>query len=232
MKRKRLLALALVLLGAALLFLIFDKPPALPAVMFLPPGPLAVKSGRVPERWIPANWGWLHRTCQFFFGPPRWVGIDIQFIEVSDTAASIVAQNSLGPPQAESNGIAVWILPGGKLQQPKDAAINFIMPTMSSRTPDRMDGSVGATMGNTGYIADLFPRLDEEKADLSTRLIVTSAGQTNFLAAVRAQLYYGQALFVLDVRQPKSASNRMEFVITADEYDAKGNMVQKKAAGK
>jgi hypothetical protein len=78
------------------------------------------------------------------------------------------------------------------------------------------------------YRAELFSRLEKETVDLSTRLIVTSAGQTNFLAAVRAQLLYGNALFLLDMRQPESAGNRIGILITADEYDAKGNKVQRK----
>jgi hypothetical protein len=224
--KKRFFALALVLLGATLLFLIFDKPPDLPAVMFLPPGPLAVKSGRVPDRWIPATWGWLHRTCQFFLGAPRQVGFKVQFMETSDTVASIVAQNSLGQPQAESNSVAVWIMPEKSI--PKGIA-TFVSAARVI-TADQIEAKVLVSDGVAGHSADLFARLEKETVDLSTRLLVTdSAGQTNFVAAVRAQISYGQALLVLDVRHPESAANRLECVITADEYDAKGNIVQRKA---
>src|SRR5580700_10250467 len=104
MKRKRLIVLALALLGGTLLCFLIDKPPVLPAVTILPPGPLVVKSGRVPDRWIPAKWGWLHRVCQFFLGAPKQIGFNVQCIETSGTVASIVALNSLGQPQAQSNG--------------------------------------------------------------------------------------------------------------------------------
>jgi hypothetical protein len=229
MKPKRLIALALVLLGGALLLVNFDRPPALPAVMILPPGPLVVQSGRVPDRWIPAKWGWLHRACQFVFGPPRQVGFKIQFIENFGKVVSIVAQNSLSQPQAESNGLAVWILPESMLQRPNAAATILSAPRVI--TADRSQASVGI-YGIAGYRADLFPRLEKETVDLSSRLTITSAGQTNIVAALRAQLPYGQGLLVLDVRQPESAARRMEFVIMADEYDAKGNKLHGKAAGK
>jgi hypothetical protein len=208
-----------VLLGGAILFLVFDKPPTLPAVIILPASPLLVKSGRVPDRWIPANWTWLRRACRFVLGAPRQVGIDIQCIEASKDVASVVAQNSLGPPQGQSNGVAVWILPGGTLRQPGDSAT--IMPRARAITIDK--GEARMTVGN--FSADLFPKLEKGTVDLSTRFIVSSSGQTNFVAAVRAQLPYGKALFVLDVRQPESATNRYEFLITADEYDAKGNKI-------
>src|SRR5580658_5870044 len=120
--KKWIVALVLVLLVGILLFVCLDRPSALPPVTILPSTPLAVKSGRWPDRWIPANWGWLHRACQFVFGHPRQVGINAQIIEDSETVASIVAQNSLGPPQAQSNGLAVWILPDSTLKPPRGAA--------------------------------------------------------------------------------------------------------------
>src|SRR5271154_3138066 len=123
MNRKWLIALILALLGGIFLVVYFDSSPALPAVTILPPTPLVVSSGRVPDRWIPAKWTWLKRACRFVLGPPRQVGFSIQFIEASETVAAIVAQNSLGQPQAESNGLAVWILPGQTLQQPKGPSI-------------------------------------------------------------------------------------------------------------
>jgi hypothetical protein len=44
---------------------------------------------------------------------------------------------------------------------------------------------------------------------------------------VRAQLPYGKRLFVLDVRQPELATNRFGFLVTAEEYDAKGKKVKR-----
>jgi hypothetical protein len=267
MKRKRLIVLVLVLVGGTLLFVIFDKPPVLPAVMILPPGPLVVKSGRVPDRWIPAKWGWLHRVCEFFLGNPRQVGMAVKCIETSERVASIVARLSLGQPQAESNGVCVWILPEGTLRPLQggstissiDSRANgrssFFRPehplpppsrpaasgagsgsTMVSMarviTGDQSQAAVSVVDTSAFHSADLYARLAQETVDLSTRLVVTTNGQTNFITAMRAQLPYGQALFVLDVRQPESATNRMGFVITADEYDAKGNIVHRKSGGK
>jgi hypothetical protein len=210
-------AVASLLLGGILLTFCLDRPPALPAVTILPPGPLVAKSGRVPDRWIPAKWTWLQKTCLFVFGPPRQVGFSTEFIEASESVPSIVAHNSLGPPQAESNGLAVWILPGDVLVQPGGASSIMSAPRILT-----VDAGLSVVI-SSAFRAELFPQMNNGTVDLSTRLIVSSAMQTNFVAAVRAQLPYGKALFLLDVRHPESASNRQEFLITADEYDAKGN---------
>jgi len=225
--QKRLIVLILLLSGGILLFVIFDRLPPLPTVMILPPAPLAVKTGRMPDRWIPLKWEWLRRACFFVFGRPRLVGFELQCIEASQTVASIVAQNSLGQPQAESNGVAVWTLPDGSLQPPSGPAIIMPRDQFSFVEQAMMSTKVGDVS------ADLFARLQKKTVDLSTRLIVSSSGQTNFIAAARAQLPYGKALFVLDIRQPESATNRFEFLITAYEFDAKGNIISHgQASGK
>jgi hypothetical protein len=223
MNRKWLIVLVLALLGGMLLVVCLDRPPALPAVIILSPAPLAVKSGRVPDRWIPANWTWLQRACRFVLGAPKQIGYDIQFIEASETVDSILAQNSLGQPQAQSNGLAVWILPVETMQQPKGASTTLCAPRVL--TADRMEARLMFGSTTDSYSADMFAHLQKETFDLSTDLIVTSAGQTNFVAAMRAQLPFANALFILDVRQPASATNRLEILITADEYDATGNKV-------
>jgi hypothetical protein len=228
--QKWLVALILALLAGILLFVLLERAPAFPAATILPSTPLVVKTGRVPDRWIPAKWTWLRRACQFVLGDPRQVGFDIQFIEASETAASIITENSLGQPQAESNGLAVWLLPGTTLQPPKSASTIRSMPRIT--TADGMQASVMSGSTTDMFKADLFALLAKGTVDLSARLIVVSAGQTNFVGAVRAQLPYNKALFLLDMRQPESASNRMEFLITADEYDAAGNKVHGKPGGK
>jgi hypothetical protein len=226
MKRKRLIALALVLLVGTLLFVIFDKPPALPAVMFLPPGPLAVKNDLNPYRLIPVKWTWLQRTCLFFLGRTRVITFSFQFLESSESVASILAQNSLGQAQAESNGLAVWIVPEDILERPKGVATRGRALRVISE--EGMQARAMIKENVMAYSADVFSRLGKETVDLSTRLIVTSAAQTNFVAAMRAQIPQGHALFVLDVRHPESPTNRMAFVITADETDPAGNIIQRK----
>jgi hypothetical protein len=138
------------------------------------------------------------------------------FMQDSGTAASVIAKNSLGPPQAEGNGVAAWILPDKPLKAPKSDA-------------DGMGGfaqqhkHVRMRIHN-GHSADLFIRpRSKGGADLSARVMVDSSMQTNFIAAVRAQLPYDKALFLLDVRQPESAGNRAEVLITTDEFVAKGS---------
>ena len=102
------------------------------------------------------------------------------------------------------------------------------MPRARVLTSDQ--GQARVSVGNDS--ADVFARLEKETVDLSTRIMVCSSGQTNFVAAVRAQLPYGKALFLLDERQPEAATNRFEFLITADEYDAKGNKIHPKTGEK
>jgi len=227
MKRKRLIILVLLLLSGVLLFVIFDKPPALASVMFLPPGPLAVKNDLNPYRLIPVKWAWLQRICLFFWGRTRVITRSFRFMESSETVASIVARNSLGQAQAESNGLAVWIVPEAFLERPKGAATIGSAPRVT--TCEGMQAQVMTTDNVMAYSADLFSRLGKETVDLSTRLVVTSAAQTNFVAAVRAQIPQRHALFVLDVRHPESPTNRMAFLITADEVDAAGNIIPRKS---
>jgi hypothetical protein len=225
--QKWLMGVILVLLGGVVVFVIFDSAPALPAVMILPPGPLVVKSGRAPDRWIPSKWIWLRKACLLVLGRPRQVEFNVERFESSETAASVIARNSLGPPQAQSNGVAVWLLADWAFRPPKGRLIKH-MPRARMITSDLGQGRVG--FGDAS--ADLFGRLQKRTVDLSTRVIVASALETNFVAAARAQLPYGQALLVLDVRQPESATNRFEFLLMADEIDAKGNMLHWKDRGK
>jgi len=126
LNRKWLLALFLLLLYATFLFVLLGKPPALPEVMILPSTTLAVKSGRVPDRWIPANWVWLRWACRFGLGVPRRVGVQDVCGYDSNTVASILAQNSLGKPDAEGGGLALWILPGRTLQPPDGAPYHAV----------------------------------------------------------------------------------------------------------
>ncbi len=219
--------LILVSLAGALIFIIIDGAPTVPAVLILPPGPLVVKSGRVPDRWIPSKWIWLRRACLFVLGHPREVEFNVERFESSETVAATIARNALGPPQAQSNGVAVWLLPDWAFRPPKGRLIKH-MPRARMTTSDLGQGRVG--FGDCS--ADLFGRLQKRTLDLSTRLIVASASETNFAAAARAQLPYGQALLVLDVRQPETVTNRFSFLVMADEIDAKGNKLHWKDRGK
>jgi hypothetical protein len=224
--QKWLGVLILVLLGGIVVFIIIDTSPALPAVMILPPGPLVVKSGRVPDRWIPSKWIWLRKACLFVFGRARQVEFNVECFESSETVAATLARNALGPPQAQSNGVALWLLPDWAFRPPKVRV--KIMRRARMTTSDLGQGTVG--VGD--YSADLFGRFEKRTVDLSTRLIVASALETNFVAAARAQLPYGQALLVLDVRQPETVTKRLAFLIMADEIDAKGNKLHWKDRGK
>jgi len=210
MQRKWLIALVVVLVLGSLLVSRLTNPPPLPPVIILPPTPLAVKSGRIPDRWIPAKWTWLHKACWRVFGSPRQVWCDIQFRNIDGTLASIIAQNSLGRPLAESNGVAAWILPARMRPRfIRDFEIFTANETQASNHA-------------FGCIAEVFPRLNEKTIDLSTRLIDSS----EIVAAVRAQVPYGKELLVLDIRVPELFTNRDAIWIRIYDVDAKGHIVR------
>lgn len=221
--RRWLIVLTLVFVAGVLLFVaVYRLRP--PAVTYLPPTPLKVKSGRVPDRWIPAKWVWLQRLCRRVFGPPRQVVTTIETMEYFDTVAAIIAKNSLGQPQAETNGVAIWIVPDSFME--RDWISGRDVRWEQGRNEERK-----LTRLTTGLILPSFRmygmestlRLRKETIELSVRLIVTKEQETNFVAAVRAQLPYGKALLNLDVRQPDSQQYRSELVIAADECDNIGN---------
>jgi hypothetical protein len=225
--RKCLVALVLLLLCAIFLFVLFGKPPALPEVMILPPTVLAVKSGRVPDRWIPAKWVWLRQACRYVLGAPRRVGVQDVWGGDSNTVAAILAQNSLGKPDAEGDGLALWILPGRTLQ-PLDGPPYHAVSGSVVEDNQQKSGMTHAR----GYSMYSFARLDKESVDLWISFAYNSPSQTNSALAVRVQLPHDKALFFLDVRQPELASNRTECLITSDEFDAKGNKIQGSASGR
>jgi len=92
-----------------------------------------------------------------------------------------------------------------------------------------MYSSVAGIEDSFGYWVDVFPHLEKETLDLSTRFIFTSSGKTNFVAAVRAHIPYGQTLLIFDVRHPVPALHRMGFLITVDNDDGNGNKISQRA---
>jgi hypothetical protein len=220
--RKWLIALVVASLAATLFVVYFDRPPALPPVMILPPGPLAAKSGRVPDRWIPPNWTWLQKACRFFRASPREISFNVKYGESSETVNSIVAQNSLGRPQVETNGFAVWILP----DRPVKRTLTYSTIQVGRLINAYRGQESTAIASATGQCrVDLIACPEENTVDLSTRVVLVSESQTNLVAAVRAPLPWDHALFILDVRQPESATNRHAFWIECDEVDARGNRI-------
>lgn len=224
--QKRFIALALVILCGVVASVYFQKPPVLPAVILLPPGPLVVKSGRVPDRWIPNKWTWLHRACRFLRGPDRQLVFGIKNIESADSVATIMARNSLSQPQAETNGVAIWILPENSIK--KSAGAETILCSARVSTVERMLSTVTAMEGSASYTTTLFGRLEKDTVDLTSLVVIASETETNLFPAVRTQIPFGSALFLLDVRHPELATNRTEIVITAEEIDAAGNKVHAK----
>ncbi len=82
-------------------------------------------------------------------------------------------------------------------------------------------------MASGSYVANVFAEFRKGTTDLSTRAFITLGTQTNFNAAVRAQLHDSEALFILDARQPNKVTNRVGIWIEASEIDATGNRVQR-----
>jgi len=186
----------------------------------------------MPDRWIPKKWIWLQRVCLFVFGPPRQVSYYVYLRETSEAVASIGAQYSLGQPGANSNGLAVWILPNSLLPLLKDS--KHTIENGCTAADQTETGTATAIGGDIpfGYIVSFFARLGKGTIDLSTRLSGDFKGKETLFANVRAQLAYGQALLVLDDRHGHSPTHCLEIIITANEIDAKGNIVSRKGGGK
>jgi hypothetical protein len=207
-----------VLVLGGLLVIRLANPSSLPPVIILPPTPLAVKSGRIPDRWIPANWTWLQKACLSVLGPPRQVRLDVVVSTVDGTLDSIIAHDALGQPLSTGGNAAVWIVPALQPVQ----RVETIQSSLGMITGNHMEGKV--IVGN--FTAELFPQLRNNATDLLTCLVFPSEGQSNVVAAMRVQIPYDKALFVIDSRQPELATNRTAIWIKADEVDAKGNIVQ------
>jgi hypothetical protein len=200
----------LVLLGGIFLLVRFDRPPALPEVMILPPTAFTMQEGRIPDRWIPAKWTWLQQKCRLVFGPPKWDVFDIQCPEITNTAAFIIDRNSLGRPDAEGGGMALWILSYWKLIRLDLHAPRSMGTALYAK--DRMKATT--QLGWRGDIrADFFLGRDTGTDDLSIRL----ATPTNSGITVRVQLHRDKALFFMDVRRPELATNRTAIEIWARE---------------
>ena len=108
------------------------------------------------------------------------------------------------------------VLPGKALNARKGDA-----GSMSGRGREQWRLSHLRRMGNFPETliqpnVELFLRPYKSGVDLSARVIFASSVETHFIAVVRAQLPHGKSLFLLDVRQPESATNRAEAIITAD----------------
>ena len=100
---------------------------------------------------------------------------------------------------------------------------------------DRMKAGESFSLVNglvVEFASEFFPKLEKDDVDFSGRVAVTWPGLTNFVAAVHAQLPYNKTLFCLDVGPSNSSGIRTTFLITADEFDAKGNKIQTSSAGR
>jgi hypothetical protein len=225
MNRKWLISLVLVLLGVIVLVVILRRPPALPPIIFLPPTSLPMKSGRIPDRWIPAKWTWLQRACLFVLGPPKQVRFDIRFLNIGGSLTSIVTRDFPGQPLSESNGVATCILPATTRQKLELDSEVLAAPRIV--TAEDREAGAGMGMASGSYVANVFAEFRKGTTDLSTRAFITLGTQTNFNAAVRAQLHDSEALFILDARQPNKVTNRVGIWIEASEIDATGNRVQR-----
>jgi hypothetical protein len=212
--QKWLIALSFVLLGGMLLFVLFEKPPALPKVMVLPPRPFTMPDGDIPFRWIPAEWTQVRRLCRYAFKEPQQIIFDINCPDVTNTPASIIARNSLGKPLAETNGWAVWIISPWTfnhfLYAPGSRSFHAMQTAHYTR--NRMKSTL--MLGWGGDIrADFFPRLKKDGDDL----LICLMAPTHFDIALRVQLHHDDTLFLMDVRQPELVTNRTEIEIRVRE---------------
>jgi hypothetical protein len=220
MRRRIFIALIAVLLIGILAAIFLESPPPPPPLVMLPSASWPVKTGRIPDRWIPPKWTWLQKLCSRIRGKSRQVTLDVELIEVSEPVKSVVDKNKLGQPQLESDGVAAWIVSAEKpMQFDGSATISKPRVTMADRMQAAM--FVGSTTNSSKV--EVYVRLKRDSSDLWTRVTFSDGTQTNFLAAVRAQVPWNDALFVIDDREPAAATNRRAFWISPFEVDAAGN---------
>ena len=234
--RKRWLAiLALALVCAGAIFLSIDMAPAPPPIVVLPSSYVIPKSpGPWPDRWIPRKAGWLWRIRYALFGRAKTVGLDNRYFRDTGSIESIAAKFSLGPPQTQSNGVSVWLLPESR----------FASLSTSTNHIGSMRVSTGDLMQSAGFVIEpharsfaaySLPRLKESGLDMIVDYVAGSTptngsaggmlAQTNYAAAVRAQIPWNTALFLLDARNPDSNAERFGVLLVTGEYDAKGNKI-------
>jgi len=213
-----ILIAVVVLVAGAATFLAFKQSPAPPTIVISQQGPLPPLPGRFPERYIPAKWTWLRRLSARVFGPMRQITFGIEYSEADESVASLRLENVLGPPLAETNGVAVWLFPKeGALHGIRHSGSITSVSAPRITTADRMQSAI---MISSNTIIGMSPRMKKDTVDLWTRL---SLG--NFHALVRAQVPYDAAFLIVDDRLPDAATNRAEVVIVASEINATGNKV-------
>jgi hypothetical protein len=178
-----------------------------------------------PDRWIPAKWGWLWQTRDWFLGKRRPVTLDAEILKLR--SASL--ENWGGPPPTlVTNQEHVWILDDMQMKALRTKLMEDTGTSVQSRprfmTSDgisarMMSGSsvllAGGATGHLGLILEVLPKVRKRRTDLFVSVQVTGIAKndpantlrTNVMAVLRAQIQPGQNLFLLEsaADQPATA---------------------------
>ena len=189
-----------------------------------------------PDRWIPPTWRWYWRVRYRLSRRPRDFR-NIQFrpsvFQDVGTPAAVAAKYSLGPPQADSDGLWVWLLPESGLGQ-LEGSRNLVRGPRAQTANHRPTFTGIGSPAPTSFMVYALPAISGNAVDLTSRFVV-GAGLpdaqvpqfpvTNFTAALRAQIPWGSAVVLLDATNPLSVTNRYGFLVVLGEVDDKGNKV-------
>ncbi len=229
-RRKKWIAVwGLVAALGVIAFLRFAPEENLPPAIILPPNSCPAEVGRFPDCYIPQSWTFVHKFCTIVFGAPKRIDFNIRFLKTSNTLESIMAENHFGPPLAQSNGVALWIVPEDKVKWPSGWSSDALSCAGFDGVMYR-EGFGWVNGPNEIFSAEAYPKLKETGVDVSLWIEDGHPGGQMFEAQFRAQLPYDKAIFWVKVGSSNSEGIQAAGLVTAEQYDSKGNKMPRKQA--
>jgi len=214
-KRIFWIALAAAVSLAIALCLLFEHPEP-PSVLLLPEM-VSLKYNPLPDRWIPAKWGWLWRMRDFLLGKRLPVSINAQFVRLSDSALQTWQRPV---PALATHNLQIWILDATHLAglQKLLSATAVLLASPNSVTANGIQARlfvgksvpINGGFSDAGLSIDVLPRVQKHRTDLALIMKLTEAAvaddatkggllvvQTNLMTAIRAQIPIGNGLFIV-----------------------------------
>ena len=228
--RRKLWAAFALGLVAALVLDAFWRFSGSPRTAVLLPSNAPFPTGSVISlRWIP-RWDWLRHLRWSLFGQPKTIQINAVYFQAVETLTSFAKENNLGDPLAQSDSMALWIKPrsAGIQHLGTAAVIRLAAPWVTIP-----EGHSGAA--NTGFffgrrpMAQFTPYLRPDGVDLWARLSKDPVNPTNLPIVARVLLPYDSSLVLVETKNADEEAKRIEIVITADVFDARGRRVPPEA---
>jgi len=191
--------------------LLYDKEP--PPVVVLPPNTV-LKYDPLPDRWIPASWGWLWRLRDSLYGKRAGVNIDAQILKLSGAALDL---SQLPKPTFTTNTLMIWLVPTAECDRIKHILRSASGTELASRpristadgivaqlfSGNRMPLQGGAV--DVGLSFQVLPKTTKHKTDLTFAIKLTELTEregepvlkTNILESIRVQLPIGHGVVLL-----------------------------------